>query len=109
MLVATWILAAGTGVLALATVVLAIEGGAALLAWRDRLRPGRNRREIEDLRRQVHLLQHAMWMDVSRTNQGSSAEIDPRIQAMLTMDGWQPDMNLMEKAGYFNFNRLRGR
>jgi hypothetical protein len=34
MTIATWILA-------IATTVLAIEGGTALLAWTDRLRPGR--------------------------------------------------------------------
>jgi hypothetical protein len=27
---------------------------------------------------------------------------------MLTLDGWQPDMDLAGRAGYFSLSRLRG-
>ncbi len=52
MTVATWILV-------IATLALAIEGGTALLQWMEHLRPGRTRREIEQVKRQITLLQHA--------------------------------------------------
>jgi hypothetical protein len=27
---------------------------------------------------------------------------------MLMLDGWKPDLDLAEQAGYFNMDRLRG-
>jgi hypothetical protein len=100
MIVATWILA-------IATTVLAIEGGTALLAWTDRLRPGRTRRELDALRREVTLLHTAAWMDVTTAAQGSQTEVDEKVRAMLALDGWQPDMDLAAQAGYFSMSRLR--
>ena len=101
MTVATWILA-------IATVVLAIEGGTALLQWTARLRPGGTRHEIDQLKRQITLLQHAVWMDVASAGQGQRSDIDERVRAMLMLDGWRPDMTLAEHAGYFNLDRLWG-
>ncbi len=100
MTVATWILA-------IATTVLAIEGGTALLAWTDRLRPGRTRRELDALRREVNLLHHAAWIDVATAGQGSRTDVDEKVRTMLMLDGWRPDMDLTEQAGYFNLDRIR--
>ena len=99
MTVATWILA-------IATTVLAIEGGTALLAWTDRLRPGRTRRELAQLRREVNLLHHAAWMDVTTAGQGSRTDVDEKVRTMLMHDGWRPDMDLVEQARYFSLDRL---
>lgn len=101
MLTATWILA-------IATALLAIEGGTALLTWTDRLRPGRTRRELNQLRREVTLLHTAAWMDVATAGQGSRTDVDEKVRTMLMLDGWTPDMDLAQQAGYFNLDRLHG-
>ena len=100
MTIATWILA-------IATVFLALEGGTALLTWTDRLRPGRSRRELDQLRREVALLHTAAWMDVTTAGQGSRTDVDDKVRTMLMLDGWRPDIQLAEQAGYFNLDRLR--
>jgi hypothetical protein len=100
MTIATWILA-------IATVALAVEGGTALLQWTSRLRPGRTRRELAAIQRQITLLQHAAWMDVSRGGQGTQNQGDDKVRAMLMLDGWRPDMQFAEQAGYFDLHRLR--
>ena len=99
MLLATWILA-------IATLALAIEGGTALLQWTSRLRPGKTRRELDALRREVELLHTAAWMDVTGAGQGSRSELDEKVRALLMTGGWRPDMDLAEQAGYFNLDRL---
>lgn len=101
MLIATWILA-------IATLALAVEGGTALLQWTSRLRPGRTRRELDQLRREVELLHTAAWMDVTTTGQGPRPEMDDKVRAMLTLDDWQPDMDLAGQAGYFDMGRIIG-
>jgi hypothetical protein len=101
MTIATWILA-------IATTAIAVEGGTALLQWTNRLRPGRTRRELEQLRREVALLHHAAWIDVATAGQGSRTDVDEKVRTMLMLDGWRPDMDLAEQAGYFNLDRLRG-
>ena len=100
MTIATWIIA-------IATAALAIEGGTALLQWTDRLRPGRTRRELDALKRQVTLLQHAAWLDVATAGQGTRTEIDERVRAMLMLDGWKPDTELAEQVGYFDISRIQ--
>jgi hypothetical protein len=102
MTVATWILA-------VATMLLAIEGGTAVLKWTDALRPGKARRELAELRREVTLLHHAAWMDVTTAGQGTRTNVDEKVRAMLMLDGWRPDMDLAESAGYFSLDRLIGR
>jgi hypothetical protein len=99
MAIATWILA-------IATATLAFEGGTALLKWTDRLRPGRTRRELEQIHRQITLLQHAVWMDVATAGQGSRTDVDEKVHTMLMIDGWRPDMDLAAQAGYFSLDRL---
>jgi hypothetical protein len=101
MTIATWILA-------IATTVLAIEGGTALLQWTNRLRPGRTKRELEQLQREVTLLHTAAWMDVATAGQGTRPDVDEKVRAMLMLDGWRPDMDLAEQAGYFSMDRLHG-
>jgi hypothetical protein len=101
MLIAAWILA-------IATTVLAIEGGTALIQWTNRLRPGRTRRELDQLRREVELLHTAAWMDVTTAGQGPRPEIDDKVRAMLTLDGWQPDLDLAGQAGYADMGRILG-
>ena len=100
MTIATWIFA-------IATLALAVEGGTALLQWTDRIRPGRTRRELDQMHRQITLLQHAVWMDVATAGQGTRPDVDEKVRAMLMLDGWTPDMQLAEQAGYFNLDRLR--
>jgi hypothetical protein len=100
MTIAAWILA-------IATTVLALEGGAALLQWTNRLRPGRTRRELDQMHRQITLLQHAVWMDVATAGQGTRPDVDEKVRAMLMLDGWAPDMDLAEQAGYFSMDHLR--
>jgi hypothetical protein len=72
MTIATWILA-------IATAMLALEGGTALLTWTDRLRPGRTRRELQEVRHELALLHHAAWMDVTTAAQGSRADATRRF------------------------------
>ena len=48
-----------------------------------------------------------MWMDVTRGGQGTQADGDARVQRMLQMDGWAPDVALMEQAGHFDLGRLQ--
>ena len=62
--------------------------------WTDRLRPGRTRRELDKIRREIVLLHHAAWPDVTTAGQGSRPEVDEKVRKMLTMDGWTPDMHL---------------
>jgi hypothetical protein len=100
MTIATWILA-------IATTALAIEGGTALQGWRAHLRLGRRRAELDEIRRQITLLQHAAWMDVSTAGQGTRPDVDEKVRAMLQTDGWAPNISLMEQAGYFDLGRLR--
>jgi len=78
-----------------------------LLQWTNRLRPGRTTRCLNDLQRQITVLQHAAWIDVARAGQGSRTDVDERVRTMLMLDGWRPDMSLAEQAGYFNLDRLR--
>jgi hypothetical protein len=99
MTIATWILA-------IATVAIAVEGGTALLQLTAQLRPGRTRRELEQIKRQIMLLQHAAWMDVATAGQGTRTQVDEKVRAMLMLDGWRPDMSLAEQAGYFDIDRL---
>ncbi len=99
--VATWILA-------ISTAPLALEGGTAVRKWTDRLRPGRTRRELDQIRREVSLLHHAAWMDVTTAGQGDRDAIDERVRAILMLDGWHPDVHLAEQAGYFSLDRLQG-
>lgn len=101
MTVATWILA-------VATAVLAIEGGAALRGWLAHLQLGRRKRELDEMRREISLLHHAVWMDVAAAGQGSRAEVDAKVQRMLKLDGWEPDSGLMEQAGYVLLHRMGG-
>ena len=99
MTIATWILA-------IATTALAIEGGTALLQWTDRLRPGRTRRELDAMQRQITLLQHAAWIDVATAGQGSRTDVDEKVRAMLMLDGWRPDTTLAGQAGYVSMDVL---
>ncbi len=98
MTIATWILA-------IATAAIAAEGGTAV--WKFvRVRPGRTRRDLDAMQRQITLLQHAVWIDVATAGQGQRTDIDERVREMLMLDGWRPDMQLAEQAGYFNLDRL---
>jgi hypothetical protein len=101
MTVAAWILA-------IATVALAIEGGAALRGWFAHLQLGRRKQELNAIKRDITLLRHAMWMDVATAGQGTRTEVDEKVRRMLQLDGWAPDVALMEQAGYFNIRRLHG-
>lgn len=101
MTIATWILA-------LSTLALAIEGGTALRSWLAHLRLGRRPQELEEIRQEVALLHHAVWMDVSTAGQGSRTDVDEKVQAMLQLDGWAPNLDLMEQAGYFDLRRIQG-
>ena len=101
MTIATWILA-------IATLILAIEGGAALRGWLAHLRVGRTRRELDELREQIGLLRHAVWLDVNRGGQGIQANGDRQVSNMLAMDGWRPDPELLEQAGHLDLDRLMG-
>lgn len=83
-------------ILALATLVIA---GTGVGAWQYvKVRPGRTRRELAELRDQVELLQYAVWMVASNADR-------ERIHAMLRLRGWQPDeaSALLEKVGYYGF------
>ena len=100
--IATWILAG-------ATLLLAIEGGTALLQWTNRLRPGRTRRELQQLQREVTLLHTAAWMDVATAGQGTRIDVDEKVRTILMLDGWHPDLDLAEQAGYFSMDRLHGK
>ena len=99
MTIATWILA-------IATLALAVEGGTALLQWTNRLRPGRTRRELEAMHREITLLQHAAWIDVAGEGQGDRTDLDEKVRAMLMLDGWRPDMELTGEAGYVSMDVL---
>ena len=100
MTVATWILA-------IATVALALEGGAALKGWFDHLRLGRTKRELEQIKREISLIHHAAWMGVTTAGQGNQNEVNEKIQRMLRFDGWTPDTGFMEQAGYFDLRRIQ--
>lgn len=100
-LVATWILA-------LSTLALAIEGGAALRGWLAHLRVGRRRRELDEMKREISLLHHAVWMDVAVGGQGSRPQIDERVRNLLMSDGWRPDAERMAEAGYFDLRTIQG-
>lgn len=100
MTIATWILAG-------ATVLLAIEGAAFLRNWLTQIRPGRTRRQIEDLQhrtgqleRRVDLLQHAEWMSVS--SHGQAYEVGDKVRKMVMLDGWRPDDELRAQAGDYD-------
>jgi hypothetical protein len=101
MTIATWILA-------ISTLMLAIEGGAALRGWLAHLQVGKRRRELEEIRRQITLLRHAVWMDVTTAGQGSRTDVDEKVRSMLMLDGWRPDMSLVKQAGYFDLGGLYG-
>ena len=47
-------------------------------------------------------------MDVTTAAQGSRAEVDGKVRKMLTLDGWQPDMDLAARAGYLALSQTRG-
>lgn len=101
-LVANWLLA-------LATAAVAIEGGAAVLKYIDRLGPGRTRRELDVIHEEVALLRHAVWMDITRAGQGDvPSKVDERIRNLLMSDGWTPDMDLAQRFGYFDLHRIMG-
>jgi hypothetical protein len=68
--------------------------------------PRRTRRELAATQRQIALLQHAAWMDVSRGGQGTQNQGDDKVRAMLMLDGWRPDMQFADQAGYFDIHRL---
>jgi len=53
-----------------------------LLKWTYRLRPGRTRRELGEMHRQVALLRHAAWVDVAQVGQGTGPEGDEKVWAM---------------------------
>jgi hypothetical protein len=57
---------------------------------------------------EITLLKHAVWIDVSRGGQGPPGNGDQQVRYMLQLDGWAPDVGLMEEAGYFDIGRLRG-
>ncbi len=97
-----------TAWLAMATWVLAAEGGTALFKWVQSLRIGKTRREIAAMKRELELLHNAVWMDVSRAGQGTASDGDAKVRNMLMLDGWRPDRGLTEQAGYFYMDRLRG-
>jgi len=78
-----------------------------LLQWTDRLRPRLTRRELQQLKRQVTLLQPAVWIGVATASQGERTDIDERVRTMLVLDGWRPDIQLAEQAGYFSMDRVR--
>lgn len=99
-LIATWLLAA-------ATAALAVEGATALRGWFTHLGLTRRRQELDEIRRQITLLQHAVWMKSAGAGQGSAAELDEKVRTILTLDGWQPDMELAAQAGYFSMDRLQ--
>lgn len=99
---------AATWVLAIATLALAVEGGTALYGWLAHLHVGRRRRELDEIHREITLLQHAVWMSAAPAGQGTHADVDEKVRAMLMLDGWRPDADLAERAGYFNIDRLRG-
>jgi hypothetical protein len=100
MTIATWILA-------IATLALALEGAAFLRNWLTDMRPGATRRELKALQREVALLHTAAWMDVAREGQGTQAQGDEKVRNVLMVDGWRPDMEQAEQAGYFNIDRIR--
>jgi hypothetical protein len=52
--------------------------------------PRHTRRELGEMRRQITLLQHAVWMDVARGGRGTQANGDKQVRAMLAMDGFTP-------------------
>ena len=101
MTIATWILA-------IATAALAIEGGAALRGWFAHLQLGRRKRELAEIKRDITLVRHAVWMDVASAGQGDRSQVNEKVRRMLQLDGWAPDVALMEQAGYFNLGRLYG-
>ena len=100
MTVATWILA-------IATAALAVEGGAALKSWFAHLQLGRTKRELAQMKREISLLHHAVWMDVTTAGQGNRNQVDEKVRQMLQLDGWTADTALMEHAGYFDLRRLQ--
>jgi hypothetical protein len=100
MTVATWILA-------IATAALAVEGGAALRGWFAHLQLGRRKRELAEIQREISLVRHAMWMDVTAAGQGNRTQVDEKVRRMLQLDGWTPDTELMGQAGYFDLRRLQ--
>lgn len=100
MIVATWILA-------IATAALAVEGGAALRGWFAHLQLGRRKRELAEIKREISLVRHAMWMDVAAAGQRNRTQVDEKVRRMLQLDGWTPDTELMEQAGYFDLRRLQ--
>jgi hypothetical protein len=100
MTIATWILA-------IATAALAIEGGTALQQWITRLRPGKAQRELGALQDQITLLRHAVWMDVTRADQGDvPSKLDDRVRDLLMSDGWRPDRDYVRRFGYFDLHRI---
>ena len=100
MTVATWILA-------IATAALAVEGGAALRGWFAHLQLRRRKRELAEIRHEISLVRHAMWMDVATAGQGDRTQVDEKVRRMLQLDGWTPDVALMEQAGYSDLRRLQ--
>lgn len=74
--------------------------------WFAHLQLGRRRRELVEIRRDIALVRHAMWMDVASAGQGDRSQVDEKVRRMLQLDGWTPDVALMEQAGYFDMGRL---
>jgi hypothetical protein len=98
MTIATWILA-------IATLAIAAEGATALVQWTNRFRLGRTCSELEQLRRELALLHHAAWMDVS--SQGQRYEVDDKVRAMLMLDGWKPNDELRAEVGDYSLSRIQ--
>jgi hypothetical protein len=47
-------------------------------------------------------------MDVATAGQGDRSRVDEKVRRMLQLDGWTPDVALMEQAGYPDMARLYG-
>jgi hypothetical protein len=46
-------------------------------------------------------------MDVAAAGQGNRTEVDEKVRRMLQLDGWTPDVEFMEQAGYADLRRLQ--
>lgn len=96
-----------TWALVIVGLVSASGGVAALARWVPRLRPGRTRRELGQLRRQHELLRTALWMLTSA--HGERWEVNRKVRDMLMLDGWTPDEDLRAEVGDYSLSRLRDR
>lgn len=74
-----------------------------MFRWLLNHRTSRKTMEIRHLRQQVELVRLALWMNVTRAGQGTTVQIEQRVQNLLMSDGWRPDMEEAERAGYFKW------